>query len=320
MEEYRPIALCNIYYKIVLKLLSLRLKLVLSSIISENQSAFIPGRAITDNVLITHEVLYFLKTSKAEKNYTMALKKDMSKAYDRIEWNFISQVLERLGFPAIWVNWIMQCVSTVSYSYLVNDSVYGEVKPYRGIRQGDPLSPFIFILCSEVLSGMCKKTEREGRLQGVRVARGSPRVSHLLFADDTMIFCLASSTSCENLRLILKEYERASGQMINTTKSSITFSSKTPLEVKEKAKLVLSIEKEGGLGKYLGLNTLARRKKICSPLLSTESDRRQSAGQREDSHEQGNLQCSKPCSVRSQRTLCPASGFLLACVRGYNQY
>lgn len=183
----------------------------------------------------------------------MALKTDMSKAYDRIEWNFISQVLERLGFHAIWVNWIMQCVSTVSYSYLMNDSVYGEVKPYRGIRQGDPFSPFIFILCSEVLSGLCKKAEREGHLQGVRVARGSPKVSHLLFADDTMFFCLASSTNCENLRLILKEYERASGQMINTTKSSITFSSKTSPEVKEKAKLVLGIEKEGGLGKYLGL-------------------------------------------------------------------
>lgn len=134
VEEYRPIALCNIYYKIISKVFAIRLKPVLGDIISENQSAFIPGRAITDNVLITHEVLQFLKTSKAKKNCTMAVKTDMSKAYDRIEWEFIYQVLTRLGFHSIWVNWIMQCVTTVSYSYLVNDSVYGNVQPSRGIR------------------------------------------------------------------------------------------------------------------------------------------------------------------------------------------
>lgn len=235
---------------------------MLSSIVSENQSAFIPGRAIADNVLITHEVLQFLKTSKAEKNCTMAVKTDMSKAYDRIEWSFVQQVLQRLGFNAKWINWLMQCITTVSYSYLVNDSVYGEVKPYRGIRQGDPLSPYVFILCSEVLSGLCKSAEKKGLLQGVRVARGSPRVSHLLFADDTMFFGLASATNCETLMKILKDYERASGQMINKSKSSVTFSSKSPPEVREQVKSILGITKEGGLGKYLGLpEHFGRRKK-----------------------------------------------------------
>lgn len=84
----------------------------------------------------------------------------------------------------------MQCITTVSYSYLVNESTYGEVIPYRGIRQRDPLSPYVFILCSEVLSGLCKSAERKGLIQGVKAARGCPRVSHLLFADDTMFFCL----------------------------------------------------------------------------------------------------------------------------------
>lgn len=152
-----------------------------------------------------------------------------------------------------WINWIMQCIRTVSYSYLVNDSFYREVIPSRGIRQGDPLSPYIFILCSEALSGLCKSAEKKGLFQGVRVARGSPRVSHLLFADDTMFFCLASSTNCEALMCILKVYKQATGQMINKTKSSITFSSKSPPKVKEKAKLLLGTTREGGLGKYLGL-------------------------------------------------------------------
>lgn len=130
-EDFRPIALCNIYYKIISKLLSLRLKKVLSSIISENQSAFIPGISITDNVLITHEVLQYLKTSTTAKQCSMAVKTDMSKAYDILKWSFIQQVLKRLDFHRKWIEWIMECITTVSYSYMINENVYGLVKPSR---------------------------------------------------------------------------------------------------------------------------------------------------------------------------------------------
>lgn len=149
MADYRPITLCNVYYKIISKLLAHRLRPVLTSIISENQSAFIPRRAISDSVLITHEVLHFLKASGAMKHCSMAVKTDMSKAYDRVEWSFIQKVLQRLGIHPMWIGLIMQCISTVTYSFLVNESPRGRVVPLRGIRQGDPLSPYIFILCSE---------------------------------------------------------------------------------------------------------------------------------------------------------------------------
>ncbi|KAG7616431.1 Endonuclease/exonuclease/phosphatase [Arabidopsis thaliana x Arabidopsis arenosa] len=261
MVDYRPIALCTVFYKIIAKLLSRRLQPVLQDIISENQSAFVPKRAITDNVLITHEVLHYLKTSKAKDICYMAVKTDMSKAYDRIEWEFIRLVMERMGFHPKWIGWIMQCISTVTYSFLLNNSAQGSIVPQRGIRQGDPLSPYLFILCSEVLSGLCSNAQVDGSLTGIRVALGCPRINHLLFADDTMFFCRSDEKSCFSLLNILQRYEKASGQMINKGKSAITFSAKTSDPAKSKVHQILGMQQVGGLGKYLGLPELFGKKK-----------------------------------------------------------
>lgn len=261
VADYRPVALCNVYYKIVSKILTRRLQPLLSSMISENQSAFVPGRAISDNVLITHEVLHTLKTSKAQKHSSMAVMTDMSKAYVRLEWKFIESVMERLGFHPQWIRLIMQCISTVTYSYLINGSPRGRVRPSRGISQGDPLSPYIFILCSEVLSGLCNCAQEEGSLQGIRVSRGSPHINHLLFADDTMFFLKTNKESRMALKNILSRYKEAYGQCINVDKSAITFSRKAPASLKQAVKDDLQIHKEGGVGKYLGLPEHFGRKK-----------------------------------------------------------
>ncbi|XP_010419407.1 PREDICTED: uncharacterized protein LOC104705120 [Camelina sativa] len=218
MVDYRPIALCSVFYKIISKLLSRRLQPVLHAIISENQSAFVPQRAISDNVLIPHESLHYLKTSRAKERCFMAVKTDMSKAYNRLEWDFILSVMERMGFHQKWIQWIHQCVSTVSYSFLINGSSQGHLTPSRGLRQGDPLSPYLFIQCSEALSGLCRKAQQDGTLP-------------------------------------------ASGQLINKTKSAITFSSKTREEVKVTAQQILGIQRVGGLGKYLGLPEFFGKKK-----------------------------------------------------------
>lgn len=158
-----------------------------------------------------------------------------------------------MGFHETWITWAMECVSSVSYSFLVNGTPQGQVLPSRGLRQGDPLSPYLFILCTEVLSGLCRRAQEDGSLKGIKVARGSPPINHLLFADDTMFFCRSDQKSCQALASLISKYERASGQSINYNKSSITFSSKTPPTTKVRAKASLKIPKEGGIGKYLGL-------------------------------------------------------------------
>lgn len=134
-------------------------------------------------------------------------------------------------------------------------------KAPKRIRQGDPLSPYIFILCSEVLSGLCRKAHEEKKLQGIRVATNSSRVNHLLFADDTLFFCRTNPRSIATLQSILRQYESASGQKINNLKSGITFSHRTPSLVKEIIKYELNIQNEGGAGKYLGLPEHFGRKK-----------------------------------------------------------
>ena len=204
--------LCSTHYKIIAKILTKRLQPLLPRIISPHQLAFVPKRAIGDNVLITHEILHYLRTSKAKIRCSMVVKTDMSKAYDRIEWTFLEAVLRRLGFHERWISWIMVCVTSVSYSFLVNGALQGKVKPSRGIRQGDPLSPYLFILCTEVLSGLCSKAQASGSLPGIKVARNSPPINHLLFADDTMFFTRSDQASSSALTALLAKYERASGQ------------------------------------------------------------------------------------------------------------
>lgn len=239
--DYRPIALCSTHYKVIAKILCKRLKPVLPTLVSPHQSA--AGRSISDNVLITHEILHYLRTSSAKKHCSMTVKTDMSKAYDRLEWSFLRDVMTRFGFHPTWVHWIMECVSSVSYSYLINGSAKGCVKPSRGIRQGDSLSPYLFILCSEVLSGLCVKAQEQGMLQGIKVARNSPSLNHLLFADDTMFFCKSKPVSCRELVNILEKYEIASGQSINHVL----------LQNTRRVKATINIMGKGGIGKYLGL-------------------------------------------------------------------
>lgn len=207
-------------------------------------------------MLITREVLHFLNKSRAKKNYSIAIKIDISKAYNILEWYFIEAVLRRLGFHDKWVRWTMLCISTVSYTFLVNGARRGAVLHSRGDRQRDPFSSYIFILCTKVLSGLCTKAHENCYLHGLRVSKRDPSINHLLFVDDTMFFCKTNDKAYLALKYILHKYESTSSQKINGHKSSISFSRKTPDSKRQRAKDLLRIEKEGGIGKYLGVAEL----------------------------------------------------------------
>jgi hypothetical protein len=193
----------------------------------------LPGRLITDNILAAYETIHSMHTKMWSKVGFMGIKLDMSKAYDRVEWKFLEAVMSKLGFSDRWVRLIMECVRTVTYSIIVNGQAVGKIKPSRGLRQGDPLSPYLFLLCAKALSSMLSKVESKRIITGVPTSKRGPRLSHLFFADDSLLFCKANSVEWRRLTKLLEEYEVASGQKLNKEKTSIFFSRNTNVEKKE---------------------------------------------------------------------------------------
>ncbi|CAM8885121.1 unnamed protein product [Rhodiola kirilowii] len=253
VEDYRPISLCNVSAKIVTKVLANRLKIILPRIISENQSAFVPGRLISDNILAAHELIHFINTRGRQRIGYCAMKLDMAKAYDRVEWDFLEEMHKKMGFPEEWTELIMACVKSVSYTIRINEKISEEFRPERGLRQGDPLSPYLFLICAEWLAMKLRREQEEANLRGIKICRQAPEVSHLLFADDSVLFLRANLRNMANLKRILKVYEEISGQKVNVTKSEICFSRNVSTDLKKGICDELGMRQVSSFSKYLGL-------------------------------------------------------------------
>uniref|UniRef100_A0A803PMJ8 Reverse transcriptase domain-containing protein n=1 Tax=Cannabis sativa TaxID=3483 RepID=A0A803PMJ8_CANSA len=178
VEKFRPISLCNFGYKIISKILATRLRAVMDKLVSPVLAAFIPGRWIAESSILTQELVQTIRKKKG-KGGLMAIKIDMHKAYDRLEWNFILKVLQANGFDEQVCKLLMKCVKSVTYSLLINGFPHRKIYPKRGIRQGDPLSPFLFLLCHEVLAKLLAKAQGEAILKALQVQECSGNEMHL---------------------------------------------------------------------------------------------------------------------------------------------
>lgn len=163
----------------------------------------------------------------------IALKLDMSKVYNQLKWDFLEAMLLKLGFANWWIQLLMSCVRSVTYFILINGQPHGHIVPTRGIRQGDPLTPYFFIICAKAMSSMLHQAEREGGITDIPISRGGTRINHLLFANDNLLFCRANLREWGKIQTLLAYYEATSGQKINREKTSIFFSRNTRTEERE---------------------------------------------------------------------------------------
>ena len=220
-KDLRPISLVGGLYKILTKVLANRIKKVLDKVISKFQNAFVEGRQILDAVLIANEIV---DSSLRRKVYGLICKLNIEKAYDSIRWEFLFQVMGKMGFGGRWLSWIKWCISTASFSVLVNGSPAGFFPSSRGLRQGDPLSLYLFVIGMEVLSCLLNRATVGNYLSGTKITDGRGEemvISHLLYADDTLLFCRADNDELKFISWILMWFEAVSGLKINLNKSEI---------------------------------------------------------------------------------------------------
>ncbi|XP_019155176.1 PREDICTED: uncharacterized protein LOC109152048 [Ipomoea nil] len=222
--DYRPISLCNFSSKLITKLMVVRMATVLPRVLSPQQSGFVAGRSITDNVLLAAEICHGLSL----QNRDIVLKLDMAKAYDRVSWFFLTSVMRRLGFSEVWIDMVFRAVSNVWYSVIVNGVKEGFFTSTRGLRQGDPLSPTLFVITAEVLSVYLARVYDGTAVPRFTQPPGTPHIHHLAYADDVIIFSTARLGAIQEVIGALKEYEEISVQLVSFQKSAFYMHPRTP--------------------------------------------------------------------------------------------
>ncbi|GJW72625.1 putative RNA-directed DNA polymerase [Tanacetum coccineum] len=216
--DFRQISLIGCQYKIIAKILANRLSQVVSSVVSDVQMAYIKGRQIIDGPLMVDDIIAW---AKKHKRRLMFLKVDFEKAFDSLSWSFLFSVLEQMRFSSKWRNWIHSCLNSAFASVLVNGSPTNEFKIERGLRQGDPLSPFLFILAVEALNVALFEVTSNNIFHGIKVGKDKVHISHLQFADDALIMGEWSFTNAKNLSRILTCFQLAYGLKVNFNKSKL---------------------------------------------------------------------------------------------------
>ena len=219
IDQYRPLALSNFKFKIILKVLAYSLSQFLPNLISKEQRGFIKGRNLKDCIALTSEAINVL--DKKSFGWNLAMKIDVSKAFDTLSWEFLIYVLEKFGFNQTFRNWITSILLSANISISINGAQQGYFKCNRGVRQGDPLSPLLFCIAEEVLSRGIRKLVEEGKVDLIKASRSAYIPSHCVYADDLMVFCKGKQSSLEALKDLFTRYAGCSRQVMNLSKSSI---------------------------------------------------------------------------------------------------
>jgi hypothetical protein len=207
MRNYRPISLLNCSFKMFSKLITLRLEKVCQKLIAREQSAFIRGRFILENVVVAHEIVHSVHKTKEPG---IIIKLDYEKAYDRVNIDFLLEIPKARGLGDKWIGWIRNIVIGGSVSVLVNGEESPTFKTVKGLRQGEPLSPLLFNIVTNALTKMLAKTSSAGFVKGL-----------LQYADDTLLFSSCEPEAIRNLKGILMIFEQVSGMRVNFHKSKM---------------------------------------------------------------------------------------------------
>ncbi|CAN6249384.1 unnamed protein product [Urochloa humidicola] len=218
IQQYRPICLLNVSYKIITKVLMLRLEHCLGRIINKCQTAFLKGRNVMEGVLSLHEILHDAKIRGKEG---LILKLDFEKAHDKLCWKFLFDCFQQRGFSPTWCSWIKEVVTCGTLSVKANDMMGNYFKTNRGVRQGDPLSPLLFNLAADSLAKMINKAQENGLIKGMIPEYIPNGVAILQYADDTILCLEDDEESAQNMKFLLYMYEKMSGLKINFSKSEV---------------------------------------------------------------------------------------------------
>ncbi|KAJ9536674.1 hypothetical protein OSB04_un000147 [Centaurea solstitialis] len=250
VSDFRPISCCSTLYKCISKVIVTRMKSALDTVVGKYQSAFIPGRKIVDNILLAHELVIGYQKDAGQPR--CAFKIDIRKAYDMVDWRFLITMLENLGFHPVLINWIKEMVSTTTYSVAINGESRGYFHGKRGIRQGDPLSPYLFTLIMEGFSLIFRQCINEAEYFGYHKGCAQFHLTHLCFADDLFVFTRGDVQSVEVLKKALSIFEAKSGLSANLDKSEVFFGN-VPLDTRNAIRTCLPFRNGIFPIRYLGV-------------------------------------------------------------------